>query len=257
MLAPNKASIYPEYLPDWAKPRLGSPIDALMLTPSANLYIDFRPALLAAKGNFMETLYYRTDSHWNSLGAGIAFKALADNVGLFDTTLQWPFALNVRVLQTDTRNGGDLSKLLHTADGLSDREPNVEIVGDTSFQTAIFDPDSNQTHPSGSVQFESSTKPLLLTSHHALNTRKVLWLRDSFGAALVPFMAATFSETMQVKVQHTLTNTKLFEQLVENWKPDYVFITVVERSSMSNPFMEKPGSEKPGQISISANIRVN
>jgi hypothetical protein len=80
--------------------------------------------------------------------------------------------------------------------------------------------------------------PLLVKSKHALNQKRVLWLRDSFGTAMAPFMAATFSETLSL--HYAKTTPALFARLVDTYKPDYVFITVVERGARGGWFTNLP-----------------
>ena len=81
MIAPNKESIYPEQVPGWAKPVLPSATDALIAGTGSLRYIDLRPSLQAARAIHQEAVYYKTDTHWNFLGAGIAFRAFAQQVG--------------------------------------------------------------------------------------------------------------------------------------------------------------------------------
>jgi len=83
-----------------------------------------------------------------------------------------------------------------------------------------------------------------------LNGKKVLWLRDSFGTAMAPFMAATFSETLQI--HYETADTALLARLVETFKPDYVFVTVVERAARRKRFGSVPplitSSKKPSDF---------
>ncbi|HEU4853968.1 MAG TPA: hypothetical protein VFS89_01615 [Nitrosospira sp.] len=79
---------------------------------------------------------------------------------------------------------------------------------------------------------------LLVKSKNALNQKRVLWLRDSFGTAIAPFMAATFSETLQL--HYAAAHPELLARLVDTYKPDYVFITVVERGARRKRFGSFP-----------------
>ena len=70
-VAPNKATIYPEYLPDVGKPLEGAGnLDRLipLLEGEGIAYADLREPL-QGENTF---LYYRLDSHWNTLGAALA-----------------------------------------------------------------------------------------------------------------------------------------------------------------------------------------
>lgn len=93
-----------------------------------------------------------------------------------------------------------------------------------------------------------------VSSDDALNAAKILWLRDSFGLALAPFMAATFTEIVYLHWYDALAEGgRRFVELVKSWQPDYVFVTVVERQSRSELFAQPPPSVNlAGQSSFSA-----
>lgn len=68
-------------------------------------------------------------------------------------------------------------------------------------------------------------------------------MRDSFGTAFAPFMAATFTDTLQIHNHSALANDGLLlKQLVNSYKPDYVFSMVVERNALSLLFQNLPNS---------------
>jgi hypothetical protein len=81
----------------------------------------------------------------------------------------------------------------------------------------------------------------LVKSKNALNHKRVLWLRDSFGTAMEPYMAATFSETLQI--HYKWVTPEMFARLVNSYKPDYVFITVVERAARKPWFTNLPPAD--------------
>jgi alginate O-acetyltransferase complex protein AlgJ len=53
-------------------------------------------------------------------------------------------------------------------------------------------------------------------------------------------MAATFTQVLQLHWEEALRPGRHFTELVEKWTPDYVFVTVVERASMSDLFAVYP-----------------
>jgi hypothetical protein len=77
-VAPDKATIYPEHLPAWTRPAATpSPLDRLTDALRADgtvRYVDLRGPLRAAKAR--ERVYYMTDTHWNYLGAHVAYGEL-------------------------------------------------------------------------------------------------------------------------------------------------------------------------------------
>ncbi len=242
MIAPNKESIYPEHLPVWAKPVLPSATDALIAGTGSLRYVDLRPPLQAAKPMHLDPVYYKTDTHWNFLGAGIAFRAFAQHVGRAVPELRWPSDDAFEMSEVKPRNGGDLAMFLRLKMNLSDSVPMIHALS-LPIETVQYDFDSNQViHRGGNPAVASPHKPLLVKSDGALNRKKVLWLRDSFGTALAPLMAATFTDVIQLHFVDALRPGGRFVELVETWKPDYVFITVVERSSRAGIFALPPVS---------------
>ena len=71
VIAPNKNSIYPEYMPGWVKlvskqTRLDQ-LSGLLADEPGLEYVDGRLLLRPQKNT--GPLYYRTDTHWTPLGA--------------------------------------------------------------------------------------------------------------------------------------------------------------------------------------------
>ncbi len=242
MVGPNKGSIYPAPLPDWATPPAKpSATDALMDGVGHDLYVDLRQALVEGSKLYPQALFYKTDTHWNSLGAALGFQAFGQHVTELEPTLRWPMEQGVQVLSVARRPGGDLARFLRLASDLSDPDPLVQPFPDhpVQFVTELL--------ARGAVSATDTPKsgigapPVRVTSERALNAKRVLWLRDSFGDALVPFMAATFSESVQLHWSDALADGgRRFVDLVESWKPEYVFVTVVERDARSELFTVLP-----------------
>ncbi len=83
-----------------------------------------------------------------------------------------------------------------------------------------------------------SMTPIQIKSPKALNKTKVLWLRDSFGSAMSPLIAATFSDVVQM---HFLAlEPQSLGDLVERYRPDIVIITSVERDTRNAFFQSLP-----------------
>ncbi len=73
VVAPNKHTIYPEYLPANIQQLRGriTQLDQVtqVLNNSGVDFIDLRSKLLTEKERTTYPLYYRTDTHWNNIGA--------------------------------------------------------------------------------------------------------------------------------------------------------------------------------------------
>ena len=244
MLVPNKGAIYPEYLPHWAVPSHPNPTDALMAGTGSATYIDLRQPLLSAKEKQATALYYKTDSHWNMLGAATAFHAFSEQVGKSVPELRWPSESMYELVRTEQKNGGDLAKFLRITEYVHDAEPHVRI-SDSPVETSEYDYDTNQLlHQGGFPTLGATAKPVLVKSQGALNNKKVLWLRDSTGNALAPWMAATFSDVLQLSWIRATSDGVLMTRLIDQWKPDYVIYTVVERDSKVANFAHMPPSDE-------------
>lgn len=237
MIGPNKGTIYSEHLPHWGKPVSPTVTDILLTGLGARHYVDLKEALLAAKAASSEPLYYRTDTHWNYLGAGLAFRHFAQQISSSAPELIWPPDATYKLMGVEARGGGDLAKFLHLEENLSDSMPIIAALT-LPIETSHYDFDTNQLiREGGNPPVGSPKQPLLVRSKNALNKKKILWLRDSFGTAMSPLMAATFSDVVQLHWEEAFKSAGRFAQLVDAWEPDYVFITVVERSSRNPLFV--------------------
>jgi alginate O-acetyltransferase complex protein AlgJ len=240
MVGPNKGTIYSEHLPDWAKTARPNATDALFAGTGTVRYIDLRKPMLAAKAVQTTPLYYKTDTHWNSLGAGIAFSAFAQQTGQSAPELRWPMDATYDLSHILPKGDGDLAKFLHINADIADPEPIIHL-SNLSIETTQFDFATKQImHHGENPRVEAPTKPLLVKSKGALNHTRVLWLRDSFGSALSPLMAATFTDVLQLHWSEGFKSPERFIQLVDEFRPDYVFFTVVERDARARVFSAFP-----------------
>src|SRR5688500_6859273 len=139
MLGPDKGTIYPEFLPDWVQPAATTATDTLLANVSQGLYVDTRPALKTAKSEFSESLYYKTDTHWNRLGAWGAFDAFEKDIAHADPHLQLLSEHQVRISQVNRRQGGDLAKFLRLKDTLQDNEVIVDILSEHPIEIEQYD----------------------------------------------------------------------------------------------------------------------
>ena len=233
MVGPNKSSIYPEHMPAWATPAMSNPTDALLQGVKPVQFIDLRPALLAAKHASPQDIYFKTDTHWNDLGAGLAFQAFALEVGKVVPALRWPSQPVYNVTQVKPKEGGDLARFLRLTANLDDSAPMINTDSLPIHSTVIDYNAKSSMYEGPGLQLEASVKPLLVQTTGALNNKKVLWLRDSFGTSMSLLMSATFSDVLQMHWVPAIKPDGDLKRLVEEWKPDYVFMTVVERDARS------------------------
>lgn len=241
MVGPNKGTIYPEFMPRWAMPAKPNATDAFVAAMDPGLFLDLRPVLLARKQTARSDLYYKTDTHWNLLGAGMAFQQFMKEIAMAAPGLRSPDDAVYQVIRVNPRGGGDLARFLRIGSAVKDLEPELRIQVRYPSSTR-YDYATGQLIGDTSTQLDAPHVPVLVKNPLALNNKKVLWLRDSFGTAMSPFMGHTFSDVVQLHWVEAIKDGGQFAQIVNEWKPDYVFITLVERSLRNDVFALSPPS---------------
>lgn len=223
VLAPNKHTIYPEYLPDRfgkviAKTRLDQLVEALKSSGRVP-FVDLRSALLAGKAT--GELFFRYDTHWNQRGAFLGYGEVMRAVR------QW--LPNVPVLGGDAvgYSSGpvqehDLANFLVLNWYYREHTPMVSIIAPKGKRDVKFDPlvsglvDENQ--PFDRWPFGISNQE---------GQGRVVVFRDSFCTDLVPYFGESFKESLYVWKK--MSPDLLLPILRGGFWPDLVIEEVVER----------------------------
>ncbi len=170
-VAPNKNSLYPEHMPYYYRTKVSDThsIDRLrpLLEEQGVNYVDLYTAFEAKD----EVLYHARDSHWNNKGAALAAETILDALGREHRSYE-DADYTVR---TDFE--GDLDVMLYP----EAVTPEDEIYYDEPFTYEYL------------TEIESTFDPLIDTSR-ADAEGGLLMYRDSFGNALLPFMAQEFAD---------------------------------------------------------------
>lgn len=203
LIAPNKHSIYPEYMPDSIqvvrrRTRYDQIIDCLKESNLDSRLIDVRDLLRQAKAYY--PVYYKTDHHWNRFGAFVAVQAL---VGALSENFEGlePLKLSHYKVTVERTNGiGNLARILAMVDELEDREVWLKL-----------DPSA--------VPDYAARQELLKTAP------KIMVFGDSFFDAMKEFMAEHFDSVIFAK-RERLGN--LNYRKIETEKPDAVVLEMVE-----------------------------
>jgi acetyltransferase AlgX (SGNH hydrolase-like protein)/tetratricopeptide repeat protein len=206
-VAPEKTSIYPEYLP--SRYRIERPTPGDLLTAAcANAgmeTVDLTSILIAAKGPL--GVYHAEDSHWTYFGAYTAYRAMMEVV-----QKRMPIRIidPIDVRYWDTEGFGDLG--VHLTPERRGRLQNVKVAG--SIETVLDTYDERE---------------LPIAIHRCERGRgKAVVLRDSFASSLAPFLSRTFAETIYI-------GRTLFDDLIEEMKPDIVLHEFAERALIAYP----------------------
>lgn len=227
LVAPNKQSIYPEYLPSYF---LSSPkpsrLDELLSTRPVHggtSLLDVRSALRLEKLN--SRLYNKSDSHWNAQGAYLAYLAIMKRTQLLFPEVQAQEEFHF-LQKWENTPGGDLAEMTGKKNATVEQRPVVNTEKFTSALKNIGEPLTDFFILS-QLQVYQTTK-----TNRSL---KVLVLHDSFFGILSPFISESYGDVLFAnRYQNDATSTFLTEsklkELVTMFKPDLVIEELVERN---------------------------
>jgi alginate O-acetyltransferase complex protein AlgJ len=210
VIAPDKQSVYSEFLPAWLKDLGGrTTVDqflAHMKAHSTVEVLDLRPVLLAAKKS--QPVYQKTDTHWNQLGAFFAcedvIRALAEH--------QMPRLACISLAAFSISNGyapgGDLARGMGVSMAESQAPQLVPKPELPALETYI---------PVG----EHIKDMAFAKNPHGSGLAMVY--HDSFGRYWVPFLGYQFAEADFFWQYH------LDGQIINRQKPVVVVTEMLER----------------------------
>jgi alginate O-acetyltransferase complex protein AlgJ len=195
VIAPNKETIYPEYLP--AKIDLSNhqtQLDQLLTAvgSSQNVHIlDLRECLLKSKKSDDYSLYFRTDTHWNSYGAYIGYNEIIQKLADHFPNLILPSTFGPNISPNPIPASGDLANMLALHGILNENAP-ITVANGVS-------PEANKIP-------------------------KVVVFRDSFFNALSPYFDINFKQT----INYTAAD-KIDVSVLTNDPPQAVLVICVQR----------------------------
>ncbi len=209
--APNKHLVYPEHLPGSVKmisrrSRLDQLIDHLREHTDVPV-LDLRPALESARAQ--RRLYHKTDTHWNDLGAYVAYGAIMERL-----LPRLPQTRTLELASEDfvTRRapGGDLAQALEMQAILEETlvEPATPVHECAAYPEFPQIPDVETKHR----QAFTTTCP---GAGH-----RVLMFRDSYSLALMPYLSESFGYIHYVP--QSPSNFEYMKELVLQHEPDLV-----------------------------------
>lgn len=225
--APNKQSIYPEYLPESRNTKKqDSQLDDLisyLQNNSTFTILDVRPQLINGKND--SPVYYQTDHHWNDKGAFIAYQRMVDFLHQWFPEMT---PLSLQQMDTSSQISGGMS--LANMMGLSDVFP------ETFIKLKVTRPCS-QKSPYIAMQSEWNEKarsnleeewyrmriPLQTICSSA--NRRALIFRDSFFDMVSPFFSEHFHKAVYI---WTRFDYSILPDLIKQVQPDVVIEECVE-----------------------------
>jgi hypothetical protein len=208
IIAPDKSSIYYDYLPDFIKRsndknhRIDQFLKRLKLSDSSFPIIDLRPVLQNAMKK--EIIYQKTDTHWNRRGAHYAYVEIFNFLAKKNFIYQ-PKTRDNFIDKADEQIRGDIADIM----GIDKTNLNYDL-------TAKFKLNSK------SIDIDDKTKKLFHNPVFYENTNKNLPIlfayKDSFFADLYWLVAEHFSYLYSANENHC----KLDLKKIIKYKPNLV-----------------------------------
>jgi hypothetical protein len=219
VVAPDKQSVYPEYLPSWLPtPAKASKIQQLvsyMAEHSTVSVLNLGPALIDAKKARVD--YYNTDTHWNLFGGyegqleviRTLMRQLPWLQPLPDEEYNWKF--------TGKKHGGDLSVM----SGVPEEYPEVEAVVPVPAQKGFIPLETNHLD-----EYALYAQRKMWTEY-TVNTNATgtaIVFHDSFAEFWKQFLGRHFRKAFYVY------QNQWDDSFIEKERPDVVIDEMVERS---------------------------
>ncbi len=193
VIAPNKSSLYSEYMPDFGVKSENRDAQKLLeMLKAAGIN---SPDLFEAIGSKEEQLYLKHDSHWSSKGAALGADVINASFGIETDFFSRDFSVA-------RQNEGDLYGMLYPA--LEDTEIDWCLESERDFEFT----GSGKTPTSITITTKSDREGSLLA------------YRDSFGSLLFPYLAESYGECC-------FSRKTVYDLTLES---DYVMVELVERN---------------------------
>ncbi len=204
--APNKNTVYPEYMPDRFRPTAEKSNRErlyIALAEQGVNTLDFAALLAGAKAEGL--LYYHQDTHWNERGALLAYRAMMERIAGGE-----PYSAYEAAAATERAgNVGDLHNFVLPAAPQTAPEPEYAIRTDYRLDEGA--------RPERDVFFGTSVP---------VNNVRLCMFRDSFGEGLIPLLSsnvgrAVYSQEFPYNLTFTEERfTAVFIELAERNIPN-------------------------------------
>ena len=210
-VAPNKNTIYSQYMPDRYKKGKTSNLDLLetLFEKYGVCYCNLKSVLQSVDNE----LYLKRDTHWNNLGAVYGVNALVESVGKEHKNY------NGQSYIYEKKWRGDLDKMLYPYGGMYDNQYYFSHnYNDLVFLMPMLGNDKYAVMEELMSDAEKNDAMIKTLNNKA--NGNLLMIRDSFGRAMLPYLTENYRCTEITRSQPfsllTLTeNTDVIYEIVE------------------------------------------
>lgn len=237
VIAPNKHSIYNNKMARWStidssNRTITDEVVGIAKTKEINL-LDLRSTLIESKKKYDDLLYLKTDTHWNGLGASIAYE---ETIKYLNNRYNTHYKTPVYSYRKVDDRGKDLANVLKIRSLLpNNHETSVWFDFDRQYDVCLGDI-NKKTHDLEECDFKGN--PASSSNGHpqykytvnedAINNADLLMLSDSFGRHNSQLYTPSFENIW--KLPYGSINGVKLSNFVNNHKPDIVIYQVVERA---------------------------
>lgn len=180
-----------------------------------------------------EYIYFKSDHHWTQLGAYYAYKAFVESVGLEAASLD---SFDIKIL-TDSYSGSmydytqdeRVKSFKDTVEAFMTRKNLTMTVTDRSGTTQSYS-EAIMTWSKSYSAFLCGDNPYtVINVPENPQDRNILVLKDSYGNALVPFLAENYGNIIVVDTRYTQMN--VYEMFSDYDLTDILFINNLEAAN--------------------------
>ncbi|MBE5970994.1 MAG: hypothetical protein E7246_00535 [Lachnoclostridium sp.] len=214
-IAPNKSTIYSEYMPDYyekgTNSRVEQLVEALKAYPQINV-VYAKDILDEYKVEYQ--LYHKYDTHWNHLGGYLGTQALLEAMGKETTPIS-----EVSIKKEIRDKSYDLAFMLNLVDYYDD---------DYWYTIENYNPEIDVEETVTDRVSSSDYNSFFKTNH--MDDRTVMVCRDSFGGATFDILPKNFEET--IYIHRNLWK----DEYLKTYEPDIFVFEFVERHTSVLPY---------------------
>lgn len=180
-----------------------------------------------------EYIYFKSDHHWTQRGAYYAYKAFVESVGLEAASLD---SFDIKIL-TDSYSGSmydytqdeRVKSFKDTVEAFMTRKNLTMTVTDRSGTTQSYS-EAIMTWSKSYSAFLCGDNPYtVINVPENPQDRNILVLKDSYGNALVPFLAENYGNIIVVDTRYTQMN--VYEMFSDYDLTDILFINNLEAAN--------------------------